>query len=854
MEGGSVESLLGQLLQLAKQQQETLEQINGRLESLEDQNEHLCDGMKDVQEKLHSGGNPRGTSREGCMPMGAPLALNGGGARRGSTSNGVIGGAAGYNNLRRGTYVDMITAGSGSARGMPRAGPTSRMPQMQTVSMVVEEEESMTGLPVSEGSFHDGVVTMAPPLSLPTLPDLPVIKEAPDVLNCDVDADGAERVDPAVSPAEKLRKGIGGVMKGKHITGDKHVNGTAGTGHMVTSEQSREDRLKDFLTQDKDLENMLAKIRKEEADLTRFSDSNTSWAQKNPWLALLTFKPDSAGKVMWDSMIVVLTLFSLLLVPVDIAFELSDVSPSMLVIMITMDVIFLIDIIVAFRTSYVMHNVVVYDAKLIAKHYLNSFFAVDAVSSIPFNIIFLSTTSVTWWLHLFTLFRLLRITKVHRAFNNHHQLQQLKLHVNTSVLQLASGLTMLLYVFHLLGCMYCVVVRHEVQEKIDDYLVRYPDAVAADARNSEENEWLPPVAFLNMHDSGMRPGFDLYFFAIWWAMCGMSGAQVSIPRSMGEAVFTFLTVFLGYLLNAYVIGLFTTALAQMSAAANMERQKRDNIEQYLRYKKIPSKLRKQIQQFYHFAGFDENESILQDLPITLRLQLDLVINRNLFLKVPFFKNCDMSQITVMVPRIHREYAWPGKTIMHEGGEGRGLFMIGRGFVRVEQQGTLQGLLTQGDFFGESSLLDEMGSPHTVTTITLCQFMVLDRASFEDVLELYPQMKKTLTKYSKMKQKSNSPGADSEQLINIKLALQNQRAVLSEEGRKQLVNEMQKLEEQVAAKGEGGEDGLTNSRVTFGAKCRITRTGGCSGAKQLASSCRIAPRMFSKGAFGRQMDP
>ena len=42
----------------------------------------------------------------------------------------------------------------------------------------------------------------------------------------------------------------------------------------------------------------------------------------------------------------------------------------------------------------------------------------------------------------------------------------------------------------------------------------------------------------------------------------------------------------------------------------------------------------------------------------------------------------MSQITVIVPRIHREYAWPGKTILHEGVEGRGLFMIGRGFVKL----------------------------------------------------------------------------------------------------------------------------------------------------------------------------
>ena len=63
-----------------------------------------------------------------------------------------------------------------------------------------------------------------------------------------------------------------------------------------------------------------------------------------------------------------------------------------------------------------------------------------------------------------------------------------------------------------------------------------------------------------------------------------------------------------------------------------------------------------------FAGFDESEEMLAELPISLRLQLDLVLNRDLFLKVPFFKSCDTSFLTVMVPRIHREYTWWGKTV------------------------------------------------------------------------------------------------------------------------------------------------------------------------------------------------
>ena len=71
----------------------------------------------------------------------------------------------------------------------------------------------------------------------------------------------------------------------------------------------------------------------------------------------------------------------------------------------------------------------------------------------------------------------------------------------------------------------------------------------------------------------------------------------------------------------------------MSAASNLEQQKRDYIEQFLLRKQIPKSLRRQVAQFYEFAGFDESEEMLSELPISLRLQLDLVLNRDLFLKV-----------------------------------------------------------------------------------------------------------------------------------------------------------------------------------------------------------------------------
>ena len=74
-------------------------------------------------------------------------------------------------------------------------------------------------------------------------------------------------------------------------------------------------------------------------------------------------------------------------------------------------------------------------------------------------------------------------------------------------------------------------------------------------------------------------------------------------------------------------------MTHLSAASNQEKQNRDYLDQYLQQRNIPTSLRRQIQQFFLFAGFDEDKNMLASLPVSLRLQLDLVVNRNLFLKV-----------------------------------------------------------------------------------------------------------------------------------------------------------------------------------------------------------------------------
>ena len=115
--------------------------------------------------------------------------------------------------------------------------------------------------------------------------------------------------------------------------------------------------------------------------------------------------------------------------------------------------------------------------------------------------------------------------------------------------------------------------------------------------------WLPPEHYWTIAQSAdgmpriLIDGPATYLFALLWLMCAVSGTSVPIPRTTLETAYTTCVVLLGFLLMAYVIGTFTAALSQLSAASNVEQQKRDYIDQFLWRKRVPQALRRQVSQF-----------------------------------------------------------------------------------------------------------------------------------------------------------------------------------------------------------------------------------------------------------------
>ncbi|XP_077863314.1 potassium voltage-gated channel unc-103-like [Saccoglossus kowalevskii] len=101
-------------------------------------------------------------------------------------------------------------------------------------------------------------------------------------------------------------------------------------------------------------------------------------------------------KATWDWLVLLLVVYTAIYTPFAVAFLLREkdghfggYDDPMHFIDLLVDIMFLIDILINFRTTYVDENLgeVVSSPKKIAMHYLRGWFVIDAVAAIPFDLL-----------------------------------------------------------------------------------------------------------------------------------------------------------------------------------------------------------------------------------------------------------------------------------------------------------------------------------------------------------------------------------------------------------------------------------------------------------------------------------
>lgn len=108
----------------------------------------------------------------------------------------------------------------------------------------------------------------------------------------------------------------------------------------------------------------------------------------------------SPFKAVWDWVILLLVIYTAIFTPYSAAFLLNEVEEEtqrricgytcnpLNVVDLVVDVMFIVDILINFRTTYVNHNdEVVSHPGRIAQHYFKGWFLIDIVAAIPFDLL-----------------------------------------------------------------------------------------------------------------------------------------------------------------------------------------------------------------------------------------------------------------------------------------------------------------------------------------------------------------------------------------------------------------------------------------------------------------------------------
>lgn len=118
---------------------------------------------------------------------------------------------------------------------------------------------------------------------------------------------------------------------------------------------------------------------------------------QSPHMHKCTILHYSPFKAAWDWLILLLVLYTAIITPYVAAFLLSKdakarikglTSDPLTIVDLVVDVLFILDIIINFRTTYVnKHDEVVSHHGKIAIHYFKGWFLIDMVAAIPFDLL-----------------------------------------------------------------------------------------------------------------------------------------------------------------------------------------------------------------------------------------------------------------------------------------------------------------------------------------------------------------------------------------------------------------------------------------------------------------------------------
>jgi Ion transport protein len=464
------------------------------------------------------------------------------------------------------------------------------------------------------------------------------------------------------------------------------------------------------------------------------------------WIDKGILMPESKVIIGWDILILLSLTYTATILPFVIAFYEKPQHDALYKLETTIDIIFLIDIIVSFNLAYYnSNNIIVVNRKEIAWKYIKSWLCIDILSCIPFSYFTRSNLSLTIGNNLLKILKMpkpakalyvLRLIKIGKFTKKANCIEKIliSLKIKYSSLRLLKSMIFLLIALHIVSCYWC-------------YL--------GGIYNREYDSWIYNLGVIDT-DVG-----SLYITGLYWAvttLCTVGYGDIHAYNTT-EMLFSMFWMGFGLYFVCFVIGSLSSMLSNVDTIQKQLDTKLAILDEFAHENKLDKNIRKRIKHALNYStgkgGFTWSHkfNIFNELPKNLKYEVAIAMHGGAARKIPFFIGKDPVILLAIVPFLLPLFTNADENVYNKGEYSEEIFFIVSGKVNYIYTDTdcikrdldrcadnsVLSASRSGDYFGEIEVVKECERIYSTKTATDTEMLIMNRLVIINIQTEYPRI-------------------------------------------------------------------------------------------------------------------
>lgn len=480
--------------------------------------------------------------------------------------------------------------------------------------------------------------------------------------------------------------------------------------------------------------------------------------------------PNSAIRVVWDALWLIVFAIEMIHVPLDIGF---DVGTHDWWFWGTTG-FFALDLCSQFFTGFWMDGTLVMRQWEIVKHYICRYFIIDLIATVPWEFLFSlfvdeadsdpQNESVLLRImrfgKLLRMLRMLRVIQLPRLLSRFEDI--LRSQTFSRVLFLLKTLTCFFILCHWAACLWGVIgdpvkIDHPTKN-LPPYDLELCEPGGPCEGGIMGSPWTRRYAVENLLPR------DRYLIALHSSIGLLTASDMGLsPGYWGERTYVVFMMVVSYLLSAVILSQIVVVVGQLQESKAELKGRIGRAKEFMASRKVPAALQAKVRRYLEYEhsvstrGDGHDRVFMEKLSPWIRLELNEHMNRPIIIRHPFF--CSLARPVrkrVCGTAVTVLYA-PGDVVVQRGHKAMSMCYIVFGKLKILRQGgRAENKMTDEDpivlsppcWIGDMCLFKDVLRTNTVQSMLHSECLMIEKEKLLSLFEEFPKAQKFYDDYKR----------------------------------------------------------------------------------------------------------